>query len=248
MTIQECKRAAAIYAVDTFIKSGMILGLGSGSTTFYAIEYLGEKLKQNVVNNIRCVPTSETTERLMKQWDIPSIALDELDELDLVIDGADQIDQYFNLIKGLGKALLREKMVAQCTQNYIIIVDETKAKTLEHFLHGPLPVEVVKFGARHTLRRLLSQPFMKSLGAKGSFRTNCCETNNYEETDNGNLIVDITFEQPLSDLVSLSQTLNSTVGIVEHGLFLNLNPTLIVGYEHGNVQCFSSPFDSKRTN
>ncbi|XP_053993889.1 ribose-5-phosphate isomerase A-like [Hylaeus volcanicus] len=241
MTIQECKKAAAVYAVDTYIKSGMLLGLGSGTTTFYAIEYLGQKLKRKDVENIRCVPTSTATERLMNQWEIPSIALDELDTLDLVIDGADQIDQSFNLIKGLGKALLREKLVAQCTRSYVIIVDETKAKTFERFLEGPLPVEIVKFGAEHTVRHLLSQPFLKSLGAKGSFRTNCCEPKDYEETDNGNFIVDITFDQPLSDLVCLSQILNSTVGIVEHGLFLNLNPILIVGYEHGDVKCFSPP-------
>jgi ribose 5-phosphate isomerase A len=148
--MSELKRKAAEKAVE-FIENGMILGLGTGSTTFFAIEAIGELVKKGY--DLRGVPTSVASEEQARKSGIPLVSLDDVDGIDLTIDGADEVDDDLNLIKGMGGALLREKMVAYASDQEIIIVDEGKlVKTLG--TKSPLPIEVTRFGHVLTARNI----------------------------------------------------------------------------------------------
>ena len=235
MDINLMKKKVAEYAIDQYVESGMVLGLGSGSTISYGIDCLGLKLKEKQLDRIACVPTSKNTFNRMKEWEIVATTLDHFSFLDLVIDGADQVDSQLNLIKGRGMALLREKMVAQCAKRLVIIVDETKILSPHLGLCGPIPVEIVKFGAQHIMRQLLGLPSFEGLNVTASFRAIPGGTS-LAETDNGNYIVDLHFVGPLVDPVTVARDINSVVGVVEHGLFLGMNPTVLVSHTNGKIE------------
>ena len=218
------KQAAAHKAVQ-YIDDGMIVGLGTGSTAYWAIQYLGEKVKQGM--QVTAVATSDETERLALQCGIKISEMNAVDHIDIDIDGADEIDHRLNLIKGGGGALLREKIVAAGSKTFVVIADESKmVNVLGQF---PLPVEVVPFGWQHTARLLSLLGCQTTMRKKeaGSFKT-----------DSGNYILDCRFGS-IPDPAALQQQINSIPGVVENGLFVKMASTVVVGYSDGRVKEFS---------
>lgn len=216
---EEMKKLAAEKAVDQ-IKDGMIVGLGTGSTVKYAIKKIGVLVRDGL--SIQGIPTSGQTKKLAIQENIPLTSLKDHPEIDLTIDGADEVDSNLNLIKGGGGALTREKIIAFNSKRLIIVVDDSKVVKMLG-IDFPLPVEVVKFeweatkhaleafGCEVTLRKIMDDPFI---------------------TDNGNYILDCEFERIL-DPEQMEQDINMIPGVVENGLFIGLVNQVIVGSTQG---------------
>lgn len=222
MNIAELKRRAAERAVD-FVESGMVVGLGHGSTTIYALQRIAQLLREGELRDIVGIPTSSQVERQARRLGIRLTTLNARPVIDLSIDGADEVDDALNLIKGGGGALLREKIVAQATRREIIVVDETKlSPTLG--VQWPLPVEVTPFGRRTQER------FLQSLEARVTLRRT--EDGLAFKTDQGNEILDCDFGA-ISNPEQLAARLERRAGIVEHGLFLGLASDVIIGTAEG---------------
>lgn len=228
---EDLKRQAAAMAL-TRVESGMRLGLGTGSTARHFVDLLGHKVAAGF--DCICVPTSEVTARQAESLNIPLSDLDRLDQLDLTIDGADEIDPALNLIKGAGGALLREKIVAAASSAMIVIADASKmVDTLGRF---PLPIEVNRFGLGAT-KRALSE-ILASHGAEGGLRLRETAPGNAYVTDGGHLIVDAFFGR-ISQPEALSRDLLDIAGVVQHGLFLKMCKTAYVAAPDG-VRTLSS--------
>jgi ribose 5-phosphate isomerase A len=213
----ELKQRAAIQAVD-LIESGMVLGLGTGSTAKFAVERIAERIQAGDLQNIIGVPSSDRTEKLAHQLNIPLTDLETHPEIDLTIDGADEVDPDLNLIKGGGGALLREKIIAQASRINIIIVDESKLSPLLGTTWA-LPIEVVPFACK------TEQLYLESIGGSVTLRVD--ENQAAFLTNQQNFILDTHFGQ-ISDPDGLVSRLNDRAGIVEHGLFLGLATDVIV--------------------
>lgn len=216
------KRRAAERAVE-FVESDMTLGLGSGSTAFYTLRRLGERISQGELRDVVGVPTSEDTAQRARELGIPLTTLDDHPRLDLTIDGADEVDPDLNLIKGLGGALLREKIVAAVSRRLVIAVDESKLVD-RLGTHSPLPVEVVPFSWR------IQMAYLEGLGAKPMLRR-AADGEPYL-TDGGHYIIDCKFAG-IDDPYTLTTTLNAQPGILENGLFLDMADTVVVGTDEG---------------
>ncbi len=211
------KLEAAEYAVK-FIQSGMTVGLGTGSTSIYATRLIAELYKSGQLSDIIAFATSRAVCHAAVKMGLPMLTEGLPQEIDLTIDGADEVDPRLNLIKGGGGALLREKIVAQASHREIIIVDESKLSP-QLGTHWPVPVEVLPYGWQSQAR------YLESLGAEVTLR----QTDEGCEfcTDQGNIILDSRFG-PSADLEDLARKLASRAGIMEHGLFLNLAQDVIV--------------------
>ena len=216
------KRQAAEKAV-TFVQSGMVVGLGTGSTAIFATRKIGELLRRGELKSILAIATSRQTDEEARKLGIPLMDDSLPQSLDITIDGADEIDPQFNVIKGGGGALLREKIVAQATARLIIVADETKLSPRLGTLFA-LPVEVLRFGFRS------QSHFLESLGAKLSIRKNSDGTTFL--TDSGNLIFDCNFG-PIADPRALALKLGARAGIIEHGMFLGLVSEVVVAGPNG---------------
>jgi ribose 5-phosphate isomerase A len=217
------KQQAAVYAVD-FAQDGMVLGLGTGSTTAYAIDELGARLLSGRLRNVVGVPTSEWTASRARALGIPLATLIEQPVLDLVIDGADEVDPRLDLIKGLGGALLREKIVAIVARRFVTIVDESKLVG-RLGTRGPLPVEVTQFAWEAHAR------WLASLGCQAELRR---EANGDPfVTDNHNYIIHCTFPGGIPDPYELDSVLHARPGILEHGLFLGIATDVVVAGKDG---------------
>jgi ribose 5-phosphate isomerase A len=207
------KQRSAEAAVE-YVKDGMIVGLGTGSTTEFAVKKLGEKVRDGLA--IRGIPTSDITKKQAEEEGIPLIDFSETMYIDLTIDGADEIDADLNMIKGGGAALLREKIVASASREVIIIVSSEK------FVHQlgsfPLPVEVIPFGWQVIFKQL------ETLGGSPDLRL---KQGQPLRTDQGNYIIDCRFSQ-IIDAVQLEQLLNMIPGVVENGLFTGLCSRMIM--------------------
>ncbi len=215
------KQQAGERAVD-FVESGMIVGLGVGSTAVFAVRKLARLLQSGTLRDIYGIPCSLSVESEAQRLGIPLTTLEEHPVVDLTIDGADEVDPALNLIKGGGGALLREKIVAQASRREIIVVDEGKlSQRLGE--RWAVPVEVVPFGWGATRR------YIEGLGAQVTLRE---KDGAVYHTDQGNLILDCAFG-PIDDLAQLDHALAARAGIVEHGLFLGLATDLIVAGESG---------------
>ena len=221
MDIPQLKQKAGWYAVD-FVKSGMVVGLGHGSTAIFAVRCIAQLLQEGRLQDVRGVPCSRQVEAEARRLGIPLTTLDEHPVVDLTIDGADEVDPDLNLIKGGGGALLREKVVAQASRREIIVVDESKLSPALG-THWPVPVEVIPFGWR------AQAAYLESLGAP-TLRLDADGTP--FETDQGNMILDCHFG-PIPDPSQLAGRLNERAGIVEHGLFIGLATDVIVAGEEG---------------
>ncbi|MDZ7332652.1 MAG: ribose-5-phosphate isomerase RpiA [candidate division KSB1 bacterium] len=216
------KKQAAQKAVQ-LIESGMIIGLGSGSTAWFVLAEIGRLLREGTLEGIVGVPSSKMTEQSAREFGIPLGSLNEFPELDLTIDGADEVDPQLNLIKGGGGALLREKILAEHCRRLIIAVDESKLSPILGMKH-PVPVEVIPFGYQPVLN------FLSTLAAEAKLRLD--QTHQPVLTDQGNYIIDCKFAG-LSEPEKLAAKLSSKAGIVEHGLFINLASDVIVAGKHG---------------
>jgi ribose 5-phosphate isomerase A len=214
------KQRAAQAALDE-IQDGMIVGLGSGSTADLFIDALGAAVQGKRFRDLRGVATSNKSDERSRKLGITIIALAEAKEIDITIDGADEIDPKLNLIKGLGGALLREKIVAQNSKRLVIIADSSK-KSQQLGTHSPLPIEVVKFGYEsheHFLQQLACEPKLRRKDDGQPY-----------VTDNGNYIYDCRFKQ-IDQPATLEATLRKRAGIVESGLFVGIAELAIVADE-----------------
>jgi ribose 5-phosphate isomerase A len=218
--LSQLKQQAAEKAVD-FVESGMIVGLGHGSTAIFAVHRIAQLLRDGQLQDILGIPCSRQVEKEAQRLGIPLTTLDEHPAIDLTIDGADEVDANLDLIKGGGGALLREKIVAQASRREIIVVDESKLSPALG-TRWPVPVEVISFGLH------LQIAYLTSLGAEATPRRNDDGTDFW--TDQGNLILDCNFG-PIPDPVQLAALLDKRAGIVEHGLFLGLATDVIVACE-----------------
>lgn len=215
------KQAAAEKAA-LYIQDGMVVGLGTGSTAYWAIQKIGEMVKHGL--RIKAVATSNQSEELARGLDIPLVAFSDIEGIDVTIDGADEVDNDWNLIKGGGGALLREKIIASASKELIIIADESKKVEILGKFH--LPVEIVKFGYELTLRKLSSLGCLPHLRMSGD---------QLFITDNGNYIADCEFTR-IEQASELHAALNLIPGVVENGLFIKLATKVIVGDEDGRVR------------
>jgi len=213
----QLKQKAGWYAVD-FVESGMVLGLGHGSTAVFAVRCIAQLLREGRLRDVLGVPCSRQVEAEAQELGIPLTTLDQHPTVDLTIDGADEVDPNLNLIKGGGGALLREKIVAQASRREIIVVDESKLSPALG-TRWPVPVEVTPFGWRP------QSAYLESLGAQATLRVENDGTP--FRTDQGNMILDCHFG-PISDPAQLAARMNQRAGIVEHGLFLGLATDVIV--------------------
>ena len=220
MDAEAQKREAAARAVQ-FVESGMRLGLGTGSTVKHFLDLLAERLRDGC--KVVGVPTSEATRAQAERLGIPLTTLDETPELDLTVDGADEIGPELNLIKGGGGALLREKIVAAASKRMIVIADESKwVATLGRF---PLPIEVVPFGV--TATRMKIDAAAAAVGAAGPMQLRRDKEGNIVRTDGGNWILDAALQR-IPNPQALAAQLCRIPGIVEHGLFIGLAQAAIL--------------------
>lgn len=223
----DAKEAAARRAVG-YVQNGMVLGLGSGSTAAWAIQAIGERLQKEKLR-VRGVPTSLRSRKLAEALHIPLIDLYETDEIDLTIDGADEVDPALHLIKGGGGALVREKIVACASRQLIIICDESKLKPVLGAF--PLPVAIIPFGWETTRQRLealhpeAAITLRQAAGASGA----------PYKTDDGLYILDMHLGQ-IADVPDMERRIKQTVGVVEAGLFVGLAGKVIVGYPDGHTE------------
>ncbi len=222
------KRTAAYAAVEMFVRSGMAVGLGTGSTAIHATRRIAELLAAGELRAITGFATSKATHAEAVRLGIPMIDDDMPCDLDLVIDGADEVDPALALIKGGGGALLREKIVAQVSRRVVIIADKSKLSP-QLGIQWPVPVEVLPFAWRSQAR------FLESLGAAWTIRRTA--DSSQFVTDSGNMILDCAFG-PIADAPRLAAALGDRAGIVEHGLFIGLATDLVIagpnGIEHRN--------------
>jgi ribose 5-phosphate isomerase A len=218
----ELKRQAAERAVE-LVEDGMVLGLGTGSTARFALEALAERRQRGELADIVGIPTSVATQQAAELLGVPLTTLEDHPHIDLTLDGADEVDPSLDLIKGLGGALLWEKIVASASGRLVILVDETKLVD-RLGRKAPLPVEVVPFGwATHA-------EAARALGAEPTLRT---RNGQPFRTDGGHYIVDCRFPDGIADPRAVEETLRARVGVVETGLFLGLATTVVVGTDDG---------------
>jgi ribose 5-phosphate isomerase A len=206
------KQRAAEAALE-LIQNGMVVGLGTGSTADFFLQALAAALHRGVLRDLRGVPTSLRSQQRSLELKIPLVELADAPHPDLTVDGADEVDDHLNLIKGLGGALLREKIVAQNSRKLVIIADASK-RVHRLGTHAPLPVEVARFAHR------AHEPFLRNLGCEPTLRT--APDGAPFQTDNDNYIYDCRFPRGIDHPEALEQALRHRAGIVETGLFLNL--------------------------
>jgi ribose 5-phosphate isomerase A len=212
---QEVGKAAA-----ALVQSGTIVGLGTGSTTAYAIEYLGSRLKSGELTDIQGIPTSFQAEVLAKKYGIPLTTLDAVDHIDIAIDGADEVDPQKNLIKGGGAAHTREKVVDALADQFIVVVDANKLvdRLGSTFL---LPVEVIPMALTPVMRAI------EKLGGKPELRMGVKKAGPVI-TDQGNMVIDVKFDS-IDNPAELEKTLNNIPGVLENGLFVGVADKVLIG-------------------
>lgn len=218
------RKLAAEKAVE-YVQNGMIVGLGTGTTAYWAIQLIGQRMKDGL--NIKGIATSLQSEQLARELQIPIITFAETHHIDVTIDGADEADHNLNVIKGGGGALLREKIVGSATKLYIIIADESKL--VDRLGAFSLPVEVVQFGWEMIFDKI------RNLGCRPQLRKK--ESEPYI-TDNGNYILDCAFGT-IHDPDMLHRNLNAMPGVVENGLFLGMADMIIFGCKDGTTKAIT---------
>lgn len=229
-SVEELKKATGYKAVDDYVSSGMVVGLGTGSTAYYAVERLGQKLASGELKDVVAIPTSVRTKDQALSLNIPLVTLDTHPKLDVAIDGADEVDPALNLVKGRGGALLREKMVEVQAEKFIVIVDDSKLVP-GLGISGAMPVEVTPFCWEFNLKRLEGLPSVK--GCEAKLRMSSSDSSKPYVTDNDNYIVDLYFKEPIKNAGQAAKEIESLVGVVEHGLFLGMSTAVIIAGKNG---------------
>ncbi len=220
------KQQVAEKAVER-VQSGMRLGLGTGSTVQFVLDALARRLGDGSLSDIVGVPTSEATAARARELGIALATLEECPRLDMTIDGADEVSPQLELIKGLGGALLREKIVAAASDQFVVVVDESK-RVERLGSRAPLPVEVLPLGWNTHL------PLFERLGARPQRRTR--DDGSPYITDNGNMIVDCAFAEGITDAAALARDLDALAGVLGHGLFLGMASVVLVATGNGVVE------------
>ncbi|HVK79084.1 MAG TPA: ribose-5-phosphate isomerase RpiA, partial [Verrucomicrobiae bacterium] len=222
MSDSDLAKFNAAQAALAYIKDGMVVGLGTGSTSAHFVRLLGDKVRQGL--RVKGVPTSEATRNLAEQVGVPLLEISQVGSIDVDVDGADEIDPQFRLVKGGGGALLREKIVASASKRVVVIADDTKwVETLGAF---PLPVEVTRFGFALTAQRI--KEALQATGCEGAevaLRVSG-KANEPVITDGGNYIIDAHAKR-IPDATVLASALQQIAGVVEHGLFIGLAHVVI---------------------
>lgn len=226
-TADELKKLTGYKAVDDYVRSGMVVGLGTGSTAAFAVERLGAKLKAGELADIVAIPTSERTREQAESLGIPLVSLDTHPYLDVAIDGADEVDDALNLVKGRGGALLREKMVEMQAEQFVVIIDDSKLVP-GLGISGAMPVEVTPFCWQFNLDRIKNLPSVKGCDARLRM-----EGDKPYITDNDNYIVDLYFDKPIANPAQAALEMSELVGVVEHGLFLGMSDAVIIASKDG---------------
>ncbi|KAK8797936.1 ribose 5-phosphate isomerase [Blastocystis sp. subtype 4] len=224
MNVEALKKQAAVEAVNE-IKDEKVIGLGTGSTTRYAVEEIGLRLKDGRLRDIVGVATSENTRELAERVGIPLMNINDVEKIDLTIDGADEVDDNLQLVKGRGGALFREKMTELLTTKFIVIVDQTK-RVSKLGEKCPIPVEVVRFGYLSTQRRL-------SQFGTPVLRSDPHDSGKPYVTDNGNYILDLAVSGGIEDPAKMDRDLKTVTGVVDHGIFINMATKVIIAAEAG---------------
>ncbi|MBQ2626947.1 MAG: ribose-5-phosphate isomerase RpiA [Eubacterium sp.] len=217
----DMKKLAGEKAAE-YVKDGMVVGLGTGSTAYHMVNAVGELVKKGY--KIQAIPTSKATEEQARALGIPLLTIDEVTHVDLDIDGVDEIDPEFNAIKGGGGALYREKVVATLADEVIWIMDESKK--VAHIGDFHLPIEVAKYGSKQAFAK------MEAFGWKPTMREKDGEL---FVTDNGNYIIDLHLGAGF-DIQDVKEKIGTIVGVLEHGLFLNMCKRMIVGHSDGSLE------------
>jgi len=207
------------------VQSGSIVGLGTGSTTAFAIQFLGERLKSGELKDIKGIPTSFQASVLAKQYGIPLTTLDEVDRIDIAIDGADEVDPQHNLIKGGGAAHTREKVVDSLAEQFIVVVDSSKLVERLGSTFA-VPVEVLPMAIAPVMRAV------QKLGGRPELRMGV-KKDGPVITDQGNMVLDVQFDQ-IADPAELEKTLNNIPGVLENGLFVGVADRVLVGEIHND--------------
>lgn len=229
------KKAAATEAADR-VESGMTVGLGTGSTAVHAISHLGRRLARGDLTDIRGVPTSYQSQVVAGECGIPLTNLDQVTEIDLTIDGADEVDPDLNLIKGGGAAHTREKIIATLSRRMIVVVDESKLVERLGSVF-PVPVEVIPMAVSPVMKSL------QRLGGKPELRL-AVKKAGPVVTDQGNLVVDVRFES-IEDPKQLELEINNLAGVLENGLFVGLTHRVLVGLAgSGGIRELAAPVDN----
>jgi len=216
MNLRDQEKQTAARAAAELVESGQIVGLGSGSTATLFVRFLAERVRDGL--KILGVPTSQATKDLAEQLGIPLTALEEHPQIDIDIDGADEIDPQLNLIKGGGGAFLREKVVASVSRRFVVVADS--AKQVARLGKFPLPVEVISFA------QTLITPRIAAMGAQVTLRRH--PDGKIYVTDEGHHVLDCTFGE-ISDPAGLAEKLRAIPGVVEHGLFIGMAETALIG-------------------
>lgn len=221
--LTNAKKAAGEEAIK-LVQNGMLIGLGTGTTTTFFIEALAKRCQEGL--NIKAVCSSQRSLDHANSLGIPLLDPRHLTSLDLTVDGADEIDHRKNMIKGGGGALLRERLLASSSKEFVVIVDETKL--VDHLGTFPVPVEISAFVYQTTLNRLKEKGYVATLRLD--------KNKNIYLTDNGNYIVDIQFPQPILNPKKENRSLRLIPGVLDTGLFFHLTKQVIVGYLDGFVK------------
>ncbi len=207
-------------AASDRVQSGSIVGLGTGSTTAYAIQYIGERLKSGELKDIVGIPTSFQAEVLARQYGIPLTTLDVVDHIDIAIDGADEVDPHLNLVKGGGAAHTREKIVDCLAEQFIVVVDSSKLVDKLGSVFA-IPIEVLPLAYAPVMRAV------EKLGGKPELRMGVKKAGPVI-TDQGNMVIDAKFDN-IGDPAGLEKTLNNIPGVLENGLFVGVTNLVLVG-------------------
>ena len=225
---EDLSKFNAAQAALEYVKDGMIVGLGTGSTSAHFVRQLGERVRQGL--RVKGVPTSEATRNLAEQVGVPLLGISQVTSIDVDVDGADEVDGGFRLIKGGGGALLREKIVAAASKQMVVIADESKwVETLGAF---PLPVEVTRFGFALTQARVAEALRATDCAGDEVVLRISGKANEPVITDGGNYILDAHAKR-IPSPEALATALQAIAGVVEHGLFIGLSRTVILGKAKG---------------
>ena len=245
--VEEQKRLAATEAVLRFAHSGTRIGLGTGSTATYAIMGIAERHKSGLLNKLQCLSTSVSTSQLAERTNLPLQKMSELLDdrpLDLVIDGADAVDQKLNLIKGGGGALLREKIAAYNTQKMVVVIDEGKMVPCFDSNTPAIPIEVLPHAHNAILQTLEKEfrwkgaPLFSNVSMRVGIKSGLRGSAHFI-TDNGNMIIDAQLAVELNEVEKLEHELNHMAGVLENGLFTQCKPVVVVGSRRGLMQLTS---------
>jgi len=236
--VESAKQRAARDAVDEFVKDGMSVGIGSGSTVEYAVARIIEKVQEGKLSLAACVPTSFQAKQLITEGGLPLSDLSRSPKLDVCIDGADELDSTLNLIKGGGGCQTQEKIVASCAKQFVVIVDYRKdSQVLGEKWKKGVPLEVLPMAYTPVLQRVTA------LGGRGSLRMAVNKAGPVV-TDNGNFVIDADFGR-IEDPAALNRLLQDTPGILETGLFIGMTTKVFIGHEDGTVSSRTPPPSSR---